>query len=279
MRVILIAIIAAAALPAGASAATVLVKPIPAGEPEIPAGYAAMYYDAEPGEANRLFVRTAPGTITFHDQGAPVQAGEGCTQRGGHTAVCRRPTEFKLAFAAAHLGDRGDRITGDDNVSLHAFGQAGDDVMRDGDPSHGYGYDRFDGGRGTDLVSYRGRTKGLGIDLKLGYGGSKNEEDDLDRFEDAVGGAGSDAILGTAGANHLIGGGGVDLIRSRDGNDRVEGGSGEDYLSCGGGTDRVIEPRPEDHVGSGCEGGVQRKFLSSFMPSGVSTDSGWNWTP
>src|SRR3954453_4591423 len=50
-------------------------------------------FKADPGEANRLTISHGVGSglnpaVSYHDDGAPVTAGSGCSQVDAHTASC-----------------------------------------------------------------------------------------------------------------------------------------------------------------------------------------------
>lgn len=59
-------------------------------------------------------------------------------------------------------------------------------------------------------------------------------------IENAVGGAGDDAIYGNALVNLLVGGAGADQLFGAGGDDRLQGGGGSDYLAGGDGDDTVL---------------------------------------
>lgn len=61
--------------------------------------------------------------------------------------------------------------------------------------------------------------------------------DERSLIENAVGGAGNDAIGGNVAANRLLGGDGDDRLDGRAGDDRLEGGAGDDLLVGGLGLD------------------------------------------
>lgn len=58
-------------------------------------------------------------------------------------------------------------------------------------------------------------------------------------IENAIGGAGSDRLIGSAAVNRLAGGGGNDVLEGGSGADRLEGGLGDDVLNGGAGADRM----------------------------------------
>lgn len=58
-------------------------------------------------------------------------------------------------------------------------------------------------------------------------------------IENAVGGNGSDTIIGNAAANLLIGSGGNDVMSGGDGNDQIDGGAGADTMDGGPGADNL----------------------------------------
>jgi RTX calcium-binding nonapeptide repeat (4 copies) len=160
MRALLAVITVSLLAPAGAGAATVRV-----GDPYKPRypGYSVygsqdfVYYEADPGERNRLLVSYAGDaqSVTVSDPGAVIRAGESCTSLDEHTARCvARPggQSSNIQHTQAGLGD------GDDEVhtsrptpfpigGVSAFGGPGDDLL-DG----GAGKDELDGGGGRDRL-------------------------------------------------------------------------------------------------------------------------------
>jgi Ca2+-binding RTX toxin-like protein len=77
-------------------------------------------------------------------------------------------------------------------------------------------------------------------------------------IENAIGGAGDDAITGNAVANTLSGGGGDDTMLGLGGGDKLSGGGGSDSLDGGGGKDRIIGGRGGESAEGG--GGSDRLF-------------------
>ena len=104
-------------VPAGAHAATVHVAPAPASPHQCCRAFGhyttsdtAAYYLAAPGERNDLTVTNArspgqPVRVTFHDDGATVEPGEGCVSVDEHTARCRG-----VAVVQARLRDEDDTL-------------------------------------------------------------------------------------------------------------------------------------------------------------------------
>jgi Ca2+-binding RTX toxin-like protein len=89
------------------------------------------------------------------------------------------------------------------------------------------GNNRFDGGAGSDTVSYQAAASGVTVNLGIvnaaqntGGGGS----DTLISIENVVGSAFNDTLIGNAGANYLMGGLGGDTLVGGAGNDKLEGG-------------------------------------------------------
>ena len=166
----------------------------------------------------------------------------------GHDRLAGSP------FADALYGGRGRDVV---------RGNEGDDVLRDGRlprlippdqverpsfpplrappepvPSE---RDVFDGGLGTDTLSYEGRRGGVTVDLARTdrHAGAPGEEDALRGLEVAVGGNGDDRLLGDDEANTLWGGTGGDLLIGRGGDDQLEGQEGSNRASGGDGDDIV----------------------------------------
>lgn len=99
--------------------------------------------------------------------------------------------------------------------------------------------DVFDGGAGTDTVSYSGSGP-VTIDLLAGVAtGASIGSDTLIGFEVAVGSQSGDVIGGTNGNNTLYGLAGDDAILGLAGNDAEHGGAGKDQLYGGAGADRL----------------------------------------
>jgi Ca2+-binding RTX toxin-like protein len=115
----------------------------------------------------------------------------------------------------------------------------------------GAGDDRLDGGADRDTASYAGTASAVKVDLALT--GAQNTGgagvDTLVSVENAVGGDGSDTLLGTATANLLEGGKGRDTLNGRDGADTLYGGAGEDKLTGGKGPDVFVFKAASESVG------------------------------
>jgi hypothetical protein len=111
------------------------------------------------------------------------------------------------------------------------WGSLGDDRIFSSATSTG-GEDWFDGGLGTDLISYGQAASGVTVSLALttlqttGGGGA----DLLSGFENLFGSKFADTLTGDAGANQIGG---------FDGDDRIEGLGGDDALDGGAGVNTV----------------------------------------
>jgi Ca2+-binding RTX toxin-like protein len=126
------------------------------------------------------------------------------------------------------------------------YGNQGDDTLIGGGRSAG-GYNKLDGGLGTDSVNYSGETSSFYIDLSsYSYtfiGSTYVLEDILVSIENAVGGYGNDVLTGSSANNFLFGGAGNDFLYGMAGDDYLIGGGhsvgGYNYLDGGVGTDTV----------------------------------------
>src|SRR4051812_42533049 len=94
-----------------------------------------LHYIAGPAEANRVALEVASGHITLVDIGAEIAAHDGCTAIDPQRVTCTANSVW------AQLGD------GDDSIES---------------PPEA---DTFDGGAGTDTLSYEGRSDALLVDL------------------------------------------------------------------------------------------------------------------
>jgi Ca2+-binding RTX toxin-like protein len=129
-------------------------------------------------------------------------------------------------------------------------GSAGDDLMVGviGDLGGPDNVSEFSGQGGTDTVDATADANGVRIDLDQldPDNNCSNPNDPNDHFcggpddlENAIGGAGNDALRGNDLRNNLNGAGGDDTIRGRAGNDTLIGGPGNDAFEGGDGADRV----------------------------------------
>jgi hypothetical protein len=301
MRRALVTLAVLLAAPSAASAATVHVAAAHRLDyPNVsylysPESYSFVYYDAAPGEQNRLTIdykadESAVVTVTLSDPGAVIEPGEDCTSLGPHQARCRNTVGVghHIEATQAKLGDGDDEVhshvqalaseggtilyggTGDDVLAGtrqldlldgggghdRLYGGDGGDLLTDGDVSGDTGArrpdaDLLDGGPYEDMVSYRGRTGDVAVDLGSGTGGEKGEGDVIQGVEQALGGAGDDRLLGTNDPNELFGGHGSDLLVGRGRRDDIHGGPGRDDVRGGGGPDFVYPGSGRDRVSCG----------------------------
>jgi Ca2+-binding RTX toxin-like protein len=124
-------------------------------------------------------------------------------------------------------GDGADMFT-DGLGSDFLGGGAGDDLLQTGAVLDGA--DVFDGGDGTDTMSYALRTSALVVDLlNQTSDGEPGEHDDVrSTIENAIGGSGDDVLSGTEAKNGLDGSLGNDTLIETAGSDTLIGGEGDD---------------------------------------------------
>ncbi len=112
----------------------------------------------------------------------------------------------------------------------------GDDVVDGGD-----GSDLLDGGAGNDTVSFA--SAALGVRVNLGLADPQRtfgpDLDTLLGFENAIGSAFGDSLVGTSGANDIRGGDGDDRIAGQGGADLLDGGAGNDDVRGGAGLQEI----------------------------------------
>lgn len=172
---------------------------------------------------------------------------------GGNDVICGgagADTIFDSEGADTLFGNSGDDVvaggTGNDLVNTGD----GDDLVADGPGKDtvylGSGTDEFiaafnkdigdgvHGDAGSDTASYRRRAATVKVTLansSTADDGAVGETDKLFDIENAVGGHGNDALVGTNGANVLEGGDGDDTINDLGGADVVRGGDGDDTVA------------------------------------------------
>ncbi len=95
----------------------------------------------------------------------------------------------------------------------------------------------------------------------------------------AVGGSGSDLVVGTPGNDHLSGGSGNDVLCGLGGDDVLDGGTGNDYLDGGPGVDTLFGGSGNDTLISGAVnvGGSGGDRELSFEPTTYACAAGGCW--
>lgn len=183
-------------------------------------------------------------------------------------------------------GDEGDDIlaggVGDDVL----YGGNGDDLLLDEETNSGS--DHFDGGKGSDTVSYEDTflpASGITVDLSTGIGSRGAQGDTYVSIENIVGTSLDDIINGNADANRLdgssgndtlSGGDGVDTLLGGEGRDTLFGGSDEDVLDGGSGRDQLEGNAGDDLLRGGqgddlIRGGAGSDTIRFVLGDGVDT--------
>jgi hypothetical protein len=246
------------AVPATAGAATVSVEPF-AEPPDInPFGSCGRYmtcppdmvvFTGAPGEGNQLTVTwEAVGfrrsRFVLRDEGAPLQAGQGCEQLDAQAAACTAG-----AIGPMRLGDGDDRFVGSIvGTSAVVSGGDGDDTLNSdfGDMKGEAGADvltgfRGSGGAGDDVLTVGSGFGGTGDDvLRCGPREGFCHFDGGPGDDRLTGGAIGDRLFGRRGDDVLRGGADFDTLRGGLGDDRLVGGAGGDHLHGDSGADRLV---------------------------------------
>jgi hypothetical protein len=219
MRILLIALLAVAALPALADAATVS-----------RAGGALRYVAAKGERVSASITETGGGAFLVRIAKRPHQprpvAGGGCKRSGPRELRCAGQGVVRLEISLTRA--RTTSVTVEDvRVRVAARGSRGMNVMFvRGTPDFTY-----DGGPSRDNVNVEspdGRfTIRLGAGLDYFAGGP---------FDSTA----TFAVDGGAGRDRLIGSAGVDSLEGGPGSDSLEGGGGADTLAGGPGADTVV---------------------------------------
>ena len=226
------------------------------------------------GQAPIMLGDEAANTIDGDERGEQINAG------GGNDSI-----SAGAGNDLVYGGWGSDRVRGGDGNDL-IYGGSGNDSLEGGSGEDVFrvtgsagcgleGYDRYDGGAGTDrIVAYGGK-----VDIGLAAFGPANSVEIVDAsgasgavrllgdWNDNLldfsatsfvgklsidGGGGRDTIVGSAGDDRIDGGSwGDQTLSGGEGNDVLHGGTGTDRLSGGGGGDTF---QVTGNVGSGFEG-------------------------
>lgn len=151
----------------------------------------------------------------------------------------------------------------DTRFILEGFG--GDDLFYSGEQD-----DIYDGGEGSDTVSYIYSEQGISVNLQLGqgydgYAAYDDKPEQLISIENIIGSNHIDVIVGGAQDNKLEGLGGNDSIAGEDGSDTLVGGAGNDYLEGGRGSDILFGGYGTD---TAAYSGNHNRYTMSFNSDG-----------
>jgi len=179
-----------------------------------------------------------------------------------------------LVNGAIRLGDGADRFT----ETIYAYAVGGAQGGAGGDrfdllTGRGASAPVFDGGEGSDLVSFSTATGAIRIDLSMARALDGAQTISLLSIENAAGSAFGDEVAGSDIANRLEGLGGGDLLQGRGGDDLITGGGGADQLFGGDGNDALDGGSENDRL----EGGLGNDMLTGgkgddILIGGLGTD-------
>ncbi len=166
-------------------------------------------------------------------------------------------TDTVLAGINWTLADQVENLTLTGSGNINGTGNAQSNLL-----TGNTGANVLNGSGGTDTVSYAAMTASVTVNLATGLATGAGGSDSLISIENAVGGAGADALSGNAGANTLTGGAGGDTLSGAGGidtfvfNSLVGADTVTDFAS---GTDRMRISQSGLRIGDGdtsVEGGV-----------------------
>jgi uncharacterized protein (TIGR01370 family) len=192
-------------------------------------------------------------------------------------------------FESARGGSAGDAIVGSDAVNNRLVGNGGADNIQglsgndtlEGNAGNdtlkgGIGADVMSGGADSDTLDYSDSSSGVKVRLwNQTVTDGLATGDTIAGMENAIGGASTDALVGSNGvANLLSGNGGNDNMQGLSGNDTLIGGAGRDTMTGGAdadtfqfagawGIDRITD----------FEGGAGAGDVLSFIGLGAAYDS------
>jgi hypothetical protein len=296
LKHVIIVVAAALAIGADAQAATVSVS-VDASSENVPRdrGFSLR---AAPGESNDVTLVVRDKRLQVRDAGATLIAGEGCRSEGDGLVSCGQArvsywavdlgdgddvlvVNSPLANATYDAGSGDDRITGSSGYETFSGG-AGSDVLLGG-----AGFDLFfeadraapsleadvyDGGPGSDEISYSGRSTGIAVDLAAGTGPGGDRLVDMESLD---GGSGDDVILGSDRPGRLEGVAGNDRIEGRGGDDKLYGGPGSDVLLGGDGNDELVGEELDGPDGTDrLDGGAGNDLLDPGAPDELTCGQG-----
>jgi serralysin len=197
--------------------------------------------------------------------------------------------------ADALAGDAGDDLLNGHGGADSLDGGRGDDVIQAGESLQSLGAS-FDGGLGTDTLSYINGASAVTVDLSTGVATGatiRNIEHVIGTFaadrllgsaagdvlegghggdDTILGGAGNDTIQVNAGQTFLRGEEGDDLMRGGSGFDNMQGNTGADTVGGGDGDDWVLGGKDNDQASGDAGNDVLNGNLGEDTCQGGSGD-------
>ncbi|MEV4639380.1 calcium-binding protein [Actinoplanes sp. NPDC049548] len=199
----------------------------------VTAGATTVTFSADTKVKNKVVITRSGRTVTIDDRVA-VKPGRNCKQVKGDKTRVRCKTTRTPARVTVWLYDRDDSVVNNSDLTITAYGGAGNDKLVGGPKADAlHGEDPCDGATGNDKIYGKG-----GDDLIYAGDGS----------DYVSAGDGDDRVLGDSdcltaphrpGNDVIHGGNGVDDIFGDNGNDKLYGGDGNDFLTGWGGADRI----------------------------------------
>ncbi|MBO6696818.1 MAG: hypothetical protein JJ931_15535, partial [Henriciella sp.] len=176
----------------------------------------------------------------------------------------------------------------------YLWGENGDDlfILEDGNQP----WSRYNGGNGSDTLSFERFAAGVTVDMNVRYGGDPNQiwrtthgDQHFVYMENLTGSEYDDELIGDGISNTLRGLGGQDILRGGSGNDILEGGVGADQLFGDGGSDTAsyesstsavwLDFQEQEFFGGHAEGdtmsSIDRAIGSDFADTFFDRDN-WN---
>ncbi|KAA0972238.1 hypothetical protein FPY71_03780 [Aureimonas fodinaquatilis] len=174
-------------------------------------------------------------------------------------------------------GGEGSDILFDDsadrNAPNHLYGEGGNDIIVTANLTFS---DVFDGGAGTDTLSFRFMSKGVDANIESrtasSVGTTNPVKDTVRSIEWLEGSEHDDVLTGNSGDNRLIGRGGNDTLVGGANKDALFGGAGRDELYGGTGVDLIDGGEGDDYIFG--NGGDTMFFSGHFGRDLVQAESG-----
>jgi Ca2+-binding RTX toxin-like protein len=174
------------------------------------------------GGGDSLKGRAGIDTLSYESSGAAVSVNLATNSASGGDANGDVFLGFENLLGSAF----DDTLTGN-GIANVIGGGAGDDTIRGGG-----GADTLKGGAGSDILTYQGSDAGVSINLAANSAsGGHAAGDVISGFENVVGSAFNDILIGNSLANVLAAGGGNDTVEGGAGVDTLDGGAGIDTLA------------------------------------------------
>ncbi|RDI59364.1 calcium-binding protein [Microvirga subterranea] len=186
----------------------------------------------------------------------------------GNTRISTNIVDARIDKVTVNGTNGNDIYAGSDYNGNELNGHGGNDKF-----FAGKGSDAFDGGTGTDVVTYERSAGGVVVYLASGGATGDAQDDTYVGVENVIGSQHGDTLIGDGSANELSGLAGNDFVSGGGGNDTLHGAAGADIMNGDDGDDLLNGGNDGDVMTGGAGADVLRGDAGNdVLDGGIGAD-------